>query len=67
MPSRPLVCSASPTCTSALPDMKRNSMPPPGAPLTAPPKAALRCWVRVLITGIAASLSASSVTSAVSG
>ena len=55
--STPEVVSRSPTCTSALPDMKRSSTPP------LPPKAALRCCVRVLSTGIAASLSVSSVTS----
>ncbi len=59
MPSSPLVCSRSPTCTSALAEVKRSSMPAP----TTPPKAAPRCWVRRLSTGMAASLSASKVTS----
>ena len=45
--------------------MKRISMPPPTT--AALPKAALRAWVRVLSTGIAASLSVSSVTSLDSG
>ena len=63
MPSTPEVVSTSPTCTSALPAMKRSSMPAPPAR----PKAALRTCVRVLSTGIAASLSVSRVTSALSG
>ncbi len=61
MPSTPEVLSRSPTCTSALPAMKRSSMP------LRTPKAALRSWLRVLSTGIAASLSLSSVTSDDSG
>ena len=43
--------------------MKRSSIAPPPAP----PKAALRACVRAFSTGIAASLSVSSVTSALSG
>ena len=62
MPSTPLVCSTSPTFTSALPAMKRSSIAAPSAP-----NAALRWWVRVLSTGMAASLSISSVTSDDSG
>ncbi len=58
-PSTPLVISRSPGCTSALPDMKRSSIRLPSPE----PKAALRCCVRGLSTGIAASLSASSVIS----
>ena len=40
---RPRWCSTSPTCTSALPAMKRSSS---ALPAPAPPKAALRSWVR---------------------
>src|SRR5438105_6348448 len=61
-PSTPEVCSMSPTCTSALPAMKRSSMPTPALP-----KAALRSWLRESSTGMAASLSVSSVTSEYSG
>ena len=62
----PPVTNTSPICTSALPAMKRNSIAPwPCA--TTPPKAALRCWVRVFCTGTVASLSVSSVTTDVIG
>jgi hypothetical protein len=57
MPSTPLVSRVSPTFTSALAATKRSSI----WPSRRRPKAAARCCVRALSTGMVASRSASSV------